>query len=674
MKYTVKDFEDIVKRVAQVSSGEEIMNIFSQSDTLLRLLLFDQLYEAKQFKILYFLLNNLDNSDDLIKLFSKHIGIDFDALVTNESIVELGVLFKGLKNHNELAFNKALLKRLVEITNKDKNVLDDIKLDYYSLIVDNYEDYFNVVAKLGMASDVYGLITEIMINEDISAVVKQNIYDNVLKKKVQFMSYDYLNIMEDNLEVFINVVGLFNEIPLDKVLMIFENDNISTKDENGNIIKDEEGLEEIVDFIEKAIISYKNNDTEIRKFLIRLEAIKGEKNSYLFEALDKSVIYNNVKEEYNLSSNIYNKIFVDILNGEYSIEFQTLMYEFASSPECLDNYDRLCELLYSNALTDKAQRDLAMVLLVALGKKLVKEYDLECDFVYTNDKMQNNLLGSYNMEEKVLYLNRFYIYGFVDYKEGFVSGVDTLFHELKHAKQNQHEMKEDKWDYDTMLQIMDKYLSQEGLFGSYYESNYRNVSYEADARAQAYVDTMKFFKNNPELQDIAKKQLKEDVNEYKLNTRVDTALGLIDGYSTVLDMYVKQFNYYLESVKEIHEDYVARKEELIPDTPIEFMNKYFNEYPSMKLIFYYDEDENKIELYSKEYFLELLEEFYKEPEVNKDAIFCIESLLYDLKLGEYLSDKEYYDRFYGREDEIYTVIDEINSEVTDEIGLPPVRR
>ena len=147
------------------------------------------------------------------------------------------------------------------------------------------------------------------------------------------------------------------------------------------------------------------------------------------------------------------ELFLDreIKNYSWNKLFKKELFEGVRFPEKLKYEDvdityRLFEkinkldVLINKPLDDDTKKLLATSLLVGLSERLKKEWNLDYEFVFNDTEMENNNLGSYDHRNKQLYFNKYFIYEQKDWKKGFVQGVDTIFHELKHAQQFQHDI------------------------------------------------------------------------------------------------------------------------------------------------------------------------------------------------------------------------------------------
>lgn len=215
---------------------------------------------------------------------------------------------------------------------------------------------------------------------------------------------------------------------------------------------------------------------------------------------------------------------------------------------------------------------------------------------------------------------------------------------------------------------MDNYLIEDGYHESYYSDNYWFISFEVDARLESYIETRRFFKDYPHIQDDVDERFMEFIPAIKNKTRQ----GYLEPFSTPLGMFKREIDLMIDVMKD-----QRREKEKANLTIEEWINQLFTKYPSLSLIFKYNTETDTFEYQSEEYFQSKLQEFQNEPssKESEEAIYCIQNILYDLKLTKHFENQDLYKVTEEKdEDAKDTLIDEIECEAISEVGAPPRRR
>lgn len=659
-KYTIKNLNEVSTLISEAKELDQIIDILNQSDNMVKLMIITAFYNGHNYKNVATILNRLGNRDFII-LFCKHIGLDFNDIMDDLETYKVVIGFNNADDNQKEGFLKALITLLYNLQNKE--LLLQKEKEYYELVIANSPRFFKIINTISSGVNPYDLVTEILLHEDISVEEKQKLFDEVLSKNITFLSLNYDEIFIKCNDLSFQIVGFFNCLSPNFLKTIMSDEYLN----DANETEIEEFLTEFRTDIEKILQCNANNERELKKAILKIETA-GQNNSRAYQVLQESSIYMEYRNKVTIPPNINEKILQDILNGDYSIEFETLYIEFAMSQLMIDNYDLLVNVLLTGENDEKFGRLLATTLLVGLSEKIKKEYNLEYDLEFSTEKMQNNLYGYYNDVDKILYVNRLFIYGHDDYKAGFASGVNTLYHELKHAKQFQHELREKKWNYDTIMQSMDKYLSTRATIEHYYQDNYANITYETDAVAEAFVNTMAFFEKYPDIQEIVRQQLENKASAFKKRTRVSNVLDFFNEYNTVFELFIRGIN---RSAK--IEDDVKHRE----GAGVEKINSMLAAFPSLQLVIWFDEESKEYKLHDEEYFINRLNEFkqMEQTEEVAEAIYCIENILYDLKVQDYIRNVDFTEIIIADSQEIREkLIAELEEKITNELGMPPQRR
>lgn len=686
-KYTIRDFSELKAKFEKSETKEEVIEVLKQSDILSRLLIIDEFYNSPDPRELDIAMNLLISLNDpvTILMFGKHIGLDYEKY--SENIEDLKPnYFLGAFNVNKHIFDTNLMNIIKKIARPNPNILKQVSEKYHSLVINNIDDFIRQYIYLDYKSNAFDTVSDLLKAKDLTTAQKQMVFDKVLSKN-EFASFDYDALAEDDFTPFTEIRGLFNKLsskatayvlsPAYAVQLMQKKDIPST--EIANIM---------INNMLKVVNCNKETPEDLQKLFMKLEFARSKDTKSLLKALESKEEYLQVKDKVNYAMNknfierikervtkqqqlpekVSNKILTDLLSGKKSLEFETFSTEFAKTQTMQKNYQQLLNVLINGPLDEATKKLLATSLLVGLSEKLKKEWNLEYEFVFNDTEMENNNLGSYNHRNKQLYFNKYFIYGQKDWKKGFVQGVDTIFHELKHAKQFQHNITKQEWNYDIIQQSMDHYIASQVLNQKYYRSNYRYISYEADARAESYVNTMNFFEDYKELQDLAREELEEDIDSVRLRCREGYEMQYFQGFDFLLGTFIQSVNFSLNG-HALSSDEEAKK------NPTKPLDEIYEQYPSLQLIFNYNAQTNQIELKSEEYFQSKLTEFQRNPEQNSEAIYCIENILYDNSVKDKFSKYNTEEFIYGEdEQERQESINAMFNAVSKEIPKPPERK
>ena len=574
-EYTLNNLDDAFEKIKQGSTHEYLYEILDNSDFTTKLLLTDFLYTSGLSYPMkkYF---NLSNENRLLAYFyAKHIGVDFEKAKEDYDSYHLDLTLTVFDNPMNLPKSE-LLTFIEPLVKRRPEHLDIIEQKYFNLILKDYELFFEKLESLYSKTDPYFVISNILSSNHVKKEDKQEIFDNLLEKNPAYLSFDYDNLLNENINVFSEVKGLINKISEDGLLKLFDDSELKEYPE--------EYHEEIINYATgefEKIIKFNLNDPDSLKFLImKLENIRYIQDSVFLKRILESQTYKEACDSVKLGNDINKKILDDILSGNLSKEFETLYIKFAASDLMIENYDNLLALLLNgNEFDDKFNRHLATTLLIGLSNKRKKEKNLEFDLSFSNETMENDMFGYYqdksdkenSSKKSKLYLNKYYIYSQEDYIDAFIEGVNTTYHELRHANQFQHLLRKKEWNYDSMVQAMDNYLIEDGYHESYYSDNYWFISFEVDARLESYIETRRFFKDYPHIQDDVDEKFMEFIPAIKNKTRQ----GYLEPFSTPLGMFKKEIDLTIDVMKD-----QRREKEKANLTVEEWINQLFIKYPS----------------------------------------------------------------------------------------------
>ena len=435
------------------------------------------------------------------------------------------------------------------------------------LISENFSKLLEKIPELGNKS--VDFVEEIFCNKYIDIKLKRKLYDFMIKNG-KLLSFDYHSAVYATPELlaFPNIFTFLNKFSVISALSELSNFGYNSKEEW--LIKTEVKRKRIFELLREA---YSNTDDQ-GKYEIRtkLYSAMDESRSWFFEELEKEKV---IGEELN-------------------------------QIEKIDIEEELGRQLIINK---KFNSVVIARLLISYVEHLKEKYGLELEIRATSNGGYDNTLGFYMPHSRILFIN----FSLIEYtKAGILKAISTINHEVVHALQEQKEHKE-KADYDTLIQIIDNQLER-----NCYELNYAHISFENDANARAYVETVRFVTQNcPELIGIVQENLVGDLNNLRERIRLTHNEGLSFDAMPAIFMFL-----------------AAEPEKQIT---------LLNELPLLKKVFYYDSKEQKVKMYGKTHFRNLLviAKFRK----NKKDIEFYENILLDFRLKKYLqkSPTENYD-------------------------------
>lgn len=588
-----------------------------------------------------------DNPDLLFK-YAKLMGIDlelvFNEIKADKKLREDTEKVKGILDY----FAKGIFYQVVTFDFQTPLGVDDFKNGkFIKILIDGlgvsiytpdkipefskeFEDYM----KQELATFYQLFPTKLPINyfEIYKILIESPIISSELKKKIvafmlnkqEFYGFDYVKAIEINPEL-LSFKEIYNNLQPKQVAQLLNHALNTTYDK----FSDKEGisdaeiikllLENMKLFIEEAF-KY-NDEVDNKKFVLKIvNAINAglvddiEAQEDKEEILDILCQIPKFQEMFAQEIVEPNEIVLKILAGDdYRIRDR---YALATSKDFIDNFDQILKV----TLNDKAvSRDLISAIAVALINKLKSEHGLDLDIKITNDTSRNsNAYGYYDDREKTFYLNPSYIQ---DGNEVLVKVINTIYHEIEHAKQYQHQLPAEKnkttgISYETYLMIVDEFMREASLMEQYYKDNYVWYSLEVAARREAAKETSNLvLKYNQDLKAVCEKldiQLSPQVKYMRF------VFGKIKRH-TVIKSFI---------------DTVRFKFEI--DSDIKEIKKLFADYPFLKNIFYIDVDKHIIDVQPREKIEALLRQTTSE--LDKDLY---RGILVDYEIFENLKNPEF---------------------------------
>ena len=479
-------------------------------------------------------------------------------------------------NERRDSFVDKFVKKILSLTDEQK---ENLVKKASSLIVQNFEDLLDKLSELG--DEAVAFIEEIFCNKYIDIKLKKRLYDFIVNNG-KFMSFDYQTAVYATPELlaFPNIFSFLNKFNVISALSGLSNLEAENKEEW--LAKTEEKRKHIFALLREAYLKADiQGKEEIRA---KLYSAMDDSRSWFFEELENEKI---ISEELNL---------VEQIDVEEELGRQLI------------NNKELNPVVINR-------------LLISYTEHLKEKYGLEFEVRVTSNGYYGNTFGFYMHNAKILFIN----FSLVEYTQaGILKAISTINHEVVHALQEQKEQKENE-DYDTLIQIIDNQLEHDT-----YELNYAHISFENDANARAYVETMRFVdKNCPELMALIPASLAGDLNSLRERIRLT--------HNGVLSFDVMPALFMLLSIK--------------PEKQVPLLN----EYPLLKKVFYYDSSSNKLQIYDENYFNECLMIAKDNGDVQEIEFY--ENILLDFKMRKYLQENPT-DNYYN-----FAYLEEFNEKV-----------
>lgn len=528
------------------------------------------------------------------------------------SVVNGGVSLDFTKVDENLK-NTERMYKLHKVVNENKELKDKVIQN----TIKYFEEYHNI-----LLSEVYqngdseciNSIRKLLMSKDVKFEDLKRLYENVVRDNPAFVSMDYDGLLLEKPEIAL-IPGYIENIStaglLDYIGLYYNEDADITLEEIFNQAK----LKEILEV-------NKDRTKSVFHFLMMIKEIDngasyddGEES--IEEILSKDPEFKKAfemfeEQTYTEAKRIYDGFDVEILNA----------IDLSRNSFFKNNLDKIIESYLNNNATNK---DVCLAIILAFAENLRDSEGLDFDVVVNTKIVNNNTLGYYNDEDRILYINPTYI------NEGnlsFVNNISTIFHEVEHAIEFQKVFESDDYSYINLSMILDSILAQE-MFSPYYSANYNNISYEIDARSAQYFKTLKFIdKFCPEVKEEFKKTFLYNLKNEKIRK---TNIGY---YSTALQLFLEDEEVMGSIRKEkLEDDKISEDTKDYYQKEIDKYKRYFSKFPVLE----YDEKEYRFKLKSEEELNRLKEQYEK----NNDPVGLdlVNNVIYDIKLAEFLDGK-----------------------------------
>lgn len=527
----------------------------------------------------------------------------------NKIISELkdDIYLRGLdERRKEKTFNRE--SKEYELLNKYLKTIDDEKID--KIIQKDIESFYfglhNIDKALFYYSDTHnnkGKIIKYLFNySGMDMDIINKIYQEVLLQNETLLSYDYTPIILFNNKYIRNIKGLFKKCHEDFFKEFSKYHLSRQKCETINQI-----LADVVRI---------NSDDEIG-----LAWFFSQMNMHIPNNLKK---YLEKFDYYNKYSNIdikkmYDAAINKLLNGDTKgIDF-SIITSIGLYNGFLDKYDEFLDK-FCNSENREYQDLLLIPLTTGLAEIQRRKNNLDFRILLTNHNLENNTVGLYNYEFNFLYINPAFIKLFYNKKEALAYACKTVFHEVRHAKQELEIKRNNSLNFDTLLLSMDKVLSI--IVPKYYDYNYSNISFEKDARRAGYIESVNLFKDREDIGQYLEEE-KED-GLFTLLTREDPSKAdKSSNECSIIQLFTSKCNEFIKA-KGLH-NLIS----IIKGYPI--LNRYFD----------IDLLKRKIQPRDNKYFDKTLDRVDQITDASKkkDALYAIKMFNYALKVQKYIDEK-----------------------------------
>lgn len=640
---------DLINEYAIVFYKEFIKLDFKE-----RLLIIDFLFNSRFKKFVELFLFN-DNSIVYESILSYKIlcGYNFDELKNNSNLNQSSSFLDD-------RIDKILGTYLNNITDKDCNELYSTLINKCSrFFCTIYKDLFN---EKNSYLDAFNVLNILLSSKDVDYSYLQEIYDNVIKNDINFSSFNIDDAIYNRPELLYSIKGIIGSID-DEVLIELLNKDFSEEFLLNNGINSNNFIDMHIDLLKKIAKINIDNEDLLYSFFYKVSRYENNENKSLYDELKKQDFYLKYAKKQEIE-NIYNSMLDDALNEKVLNYENKLLYDFGKTDIFSQKREQILNL-FVNSKDQEYKKTLIPALIICEISNLKERYNTSFTLKFSTDKQENNLFGSYNYGQNTLFINPFYINAISDADEALIECINTSAHEVRHAKQYE-ELRTAKFSFDQLIFSLDCLMSD--IIGGFYDENYKYISTEQDANAIAYVDTMTYFKDFPSLLEKTKNNFYNKVNNNSNHIRTSTFIDN-NRFSTI-ELFEREINFLLNIYKSMDKSNYENNLSTFQSKSQELLDYIKTYYPTIWLFFNYDEEKNKINLKSRDYFQDKFEEFECMPDcVEKDeGIFTLENIFYNLKVKNYLNTNFKNNIFSQERNKSF---EELLEEVQENIGKSP---
>ena len=613
---TINEIDNLDKMLGNYASTEDLID---DMDMNVRLTFLYHCFEENKIQILNNYLMKGKNIRTTLYFFQM-LGFDLDVMTENPDLASAMISIKYLNDPPKAMFLSNFIKTLSKSLKGKESAIQKVTKEYEILLADNIKDFVALAKKFDSSLDIFRLANSVFASENVDVERKQKLFDYMATDS-HFLSYPYHKIIEDNPEIVVSIKGFAKYLTREMYLKILDPEHIKEIIKEEGMDGKEEYYQALIDFFKDILEVNKDNPNVYQLVALMIESVRSSAPE-VFEEFDKLHLYD--KKDIPNKKEIFNHILEDIRENNSSELLENYLIGFANSKEFKDNFDELYQLFIQG--NNKNYLNLGTCILINILNEQKKKLGVNVELVLTSENSDENTLGSYSIEKQALYLNRYYLATNENYLEGFVNGIDTIFHELRHAEQFQKIYSELDYDYMTLLGCIDA-VSQDNTFNSYYKDNYIILAPEVDARAVGFEETCRYLTGQDQLLQLYTANHKKEDEHVSYRVRLDRMS--IEHRKVPEEYFLEEINSIYESSKEVG------KTQNMPDLGRREIDDIFSKYPTLSLLYYYDNESDSIKMYSREKIIE-----WSQSSDQKLKLFY-QNVLYDLDLQIYFEDPEY---------------------------------
>lgn len=630
----------LVENIQSIYRLRKMKSSFSKMSLLHKVLYLDHINRYGITKDSIYLLK--DEEPLLVIFYALYAEIDIDQIIQTKS-GKLRLIRDYDKTIDEL---ETIIYNAVT---KHGMIDQDVYKTFFDMVSNDVVDFMKTVINMPGSNDLFKITRGLLNSDRVSNDIKVKLVEEVISKDVAFSSFPFDTLKD---EFVWKNVSVFLSIPIEQIQDIFDFEKKIPNCTGETLFKYQKACVDLL------LTGKYTSVDEMRRVVLKLEALRSEKTERLFEYLDNDIVYKVMKENVQVPKDLNQSIYESILEGKMLPEFKDFYSMFGTSKVMQEHFDELLNLFIGGSLDEEFRRYLAISLLAGYHELEKNRMGLESKIVFTTYRSVNETLGSYTSTDKEVYFNKYNVFENQNLDEAFAKGITTINHELTHAKQYQIDTKRDVTDYKVILQCMDNCM--EFLLGSqYYSENYWGFSAEVAARNESFVKSMMFFERYPEYQKHVLNGFESEVLFMQDRFRKVRLNDKGKNYTTVVAAFIESVNDYMSICQQQGND------------PHKFFENILKEFPSLGNVIVFNKNTNRIQLLSEDLLDILIENLKKggvSPEILTE-INCYENLKYD---GKIIKELQKMKRLDGSDIDL-SKMQQIENDIIASIGVPPRR-
>lgn len=497
-------------------------------------------------------------------------------------------------------------------SNKDDPKFKDRINKLYNEVLNSFVDNFKFFELPGFRLDPFKFVTsEFLYNNNVDYL--NNMFTNLMSKNSYFDRYDYKSAFSNGFWLASKIKGLYRKISNDSIedICFSSFKKLNSKERKVKTV-------ELIGQFDSIYELNKDDEEGLYVFFSMVSKYKSIfVNKELYHLLESRDYYRKYSAK-NTINKIYDNIINEIKEGSIGHHTFEIMVGLGLSDK-FDNLDYLKLFMESN--DEEFKKSLIISIICANFQKMKKSKNLSVSIEFTTISNKRSTIGYYSAERDILFVDKNYILNCGNPLECLIKFENTLFHEVTHAEQRQ--MIKNKPQFNSLNLLMSiEYLLMD-IDDDYYKENYSDISFERDARAQAYVHTMIYFDKYPKAKKIIEKQYAETVDNMRNYIKLNKVFPLEDGYSNLFKLLIGNF-------------FAAEDED-----DLKFNKEYYLKYPLIKMVFDFDEKTGVLSLKPDSYFRELRLKYIQMPDSvqKRKALECLDMIDYEKNVMKFFKDK-----------------------------------